>query len=173
MPTYGAKDLIKGYTLDENQAKVPIPADVMDQVAITIEDVRGELRDYPHLNELVRYELTDDEYCNCVVDAIAEFNAAPPMFTQYGPKDFPDRKLLEDMAVAGALQKLYTWHARQQWSAQDAGLQVPIHEQWQPLLQIARHEEARNDDRMNKLKARLNVANGWSGVGSPGGWGWL
>jgi len=173
MPVYRAKDLVKGYTLDQDGNKVAIPDAEMAEVAVTITDVRDELRDWPALNEISRYELSDNEYATCILNAVAEFNAHGPMFTQFGVKDFPDRELLNAMATANALQRLHRWHERQQWSASDAGLQIPLHEAWQGLMQDSRDEERRNDQRMNELKQRLNIAAGWGdGVGSPLGYGY-
>lgn len=173
MATYTAKDLIKGYTLDAQGQEVPVPAGEMAQVAVTIEHLRDELRDRPHLNEITKQELTDDEYADCVINAIAQFNGHGPMFTQFDAKDFPHRDLLIRLSVVKALKRLYRWHSRQQWSIEDAGLRVPLHEAWQPLMTDAREEERDCRDLMNELKQRMNIAAGWGeGVGSPLGWGY-
>ena len=77
--------------------------------------------------------------------------------------------MLLDAAVYESLQQLYMWHARNQFSASDAGLEVPIHEQWQPLMQIAENMRAKLDLRMDRLKTQINIAQalGGAGVSSP------
>lgn len=137
-------------------------------VAVSVDMVRKRLRDFPKYNELVRQELSDEEYVDCILRGMNDFNMLPPFQSQYSAYDFPDHYMLLDAAVYEALQVLVIWHARNQFSASDAGLQVPIHEQWQPLMQIATLLRTRLDDRMAKLKAQINIANGFgSGVYSP------
>jgi len=141
------------------------------RVAVTVKMVRDQLRDYPKYNEIVKYELTDDEIADNIINAIAEFNAASPYMSNFDPKNFPDRKLLLDMSIVECLEILYTWHARNQFSASDAGLQIPIHEQWEPLMRISETMRLRTDRRVKELKTQLNIRNGWGdGVGSPIGW---
>jgi hypothetical protein len=163
-----ALELVMG----KDSAGVALSASLMATVAVTVNTVRKNLRDFPRFNELVREELSDEEIADCILDMIAEFNGLPPFFSQFGPQDFPDRKLLQDKAVAECIERLFLWHARNQFSASDSGLQVPIHEQWQPLMQISTMMDQRNDKKCDRLKAMLNISNGFGGgVGSPIGLG--
>lgn len=140
------------------------------RVCVTVEMVRDTLRDHERFNEIVRQDLTDDEYADIIIKCLADFNAMRPFFSNFGPLDFPDRSLLLDWATAESLKRLYMWHARNQFSASDAGLQIPIHEQWQPLLQIERmlREEVRL--RSKELKTSMNISGGWGGNFSPLWW---
>lgn len=137
-------------------------------VAVSVDMVRGKLRDFPKYNELVHQELEEHEYVEAIMRGMNDFNLLPPFVSSYTAYDFPDHYMLLDAAVYECLMMLSIWHARNQFSATDAGLQVPIHEQWQPLLQIATMLRARVDERMAKLKTQLNIANGFGGgVFSP------
>lgn len=166
MPT--VREFLKGRLADDTE----IAANLMATVTVTVADVRRNIRDLPRFNEIVRQELSDDEIADAIMDAIAEFNAAPPMFTQEGVHNFPSRKLLQDMAVVECMERLILWHARNQFSAEDSGVQVPIHEQWQPIKIIADQMEAKCQQAMKELKTMLNLRNGWGGMGSPLGFGW-
>lgn len=142
------------------------PGDV--PVVITVEMLRDQLRDLPRWNEIMKQDLSDDEYADVIIKVIADFNAMPPMFSNFGPTNFPDRSMMIDWASAEALKKLYIWHARNQWSATDAGLSVPIHEQWEPLLRISEMLKNEAKERAKLLKTQFNIAGGWgAGVGSP------
>lgn len=140
-------------------------------VVVTVDAVKDQLRDYAKFNELVRQELTDDEYAQCILKSIVDFNSMPPFRATFLPEDFPDNSSLLDMATAEALKRLYLWHARNQWSAQDAGVTVPIHEQWQPLLQIAETLKAEAKQQLKVIKTQMNLKRGWGGVSSPLRWG--
>lgn len=140
-------------------------------VVVTVKMVRDRLRDYPKYNELIEQDLTDEEYVENILRGINDFNMLSPFISSYSAYDFPDRYMILDAAVYESLQQLYLWHARNQFSATDAGLQVPIHEQWQPLMQIAENLRAKLDARMSKLKTQINIAQAMggaaSGVNSP------
>jgi hypothetical protein len=138
------------------------------QAVVTIEKLRNELRDLPNFNEVSPRDLSDDELEEALVDAMIDFNERPPMDTWYGPVDFPDRRWLLDQAVINAVKKLVLWHARNQNSASDAGVQVPVHEQWKPLLDIMQIMKGENDQRVALKKAQINIKRGWgAGAGSP------
>lgn len=140
---------------------------------VSIEDIRNEIRDKEGFNEISKLELKDEEIADEIVQAIDDFNMLPPFFSQYGLFDFPDRILLINMGVENCLSILIKWHARNQFSASDAGLEVPIHEQWQGLQQLVDRMSTKNEDRAQKLKTMLNIQRGWGGgVGSPIGWGY-
>ena len=128
-------------------------------VVMDVPRVRKRMRDLPKFNEVIEQDLTDDEYADCIIRTIADFNMLSPFISLYTAYDFPDQYMIFDGAIYEALQLLYIWHARNQFSATDAGLQVPIHEQWQPLMQIAERLRGRLDVRMVKLKTQLNIAN--------------
>ena len=132
-------------------------------VVMDVPRVRKRLRDLPQFNEITEQDLTDDEYADCIMRTIADFNMLSPFISTYSAYDFPDQYMIYDGAVYEALQLLYIWHARNQFSATDAGLQIPIHEQWQPLMQIAERLRTRLDIRMVKLKTQLNIANAMGG----------
>lgn len=137
-------------------------------VVLTVPMLRDQLRDTANFNEVFKEDLTDDEYVDVIIKSISAFNAMPPIFTNYGPTDFPDRSMIMDWATGEALKKLVLWHVRNQWSASDSGVTVPIHEQWQPLLQISNMmiAEAKQDAKL--LKTQINIMGGWgAGVGSP------
>ena len=139
-----------------------------DKLVVSVEDIRKRLRDLPKYNEIVRQELSDDELAEAILDMIMDFNALPPFVGTYDPFTFPDRKLLIDLSIIEAIGRLAIWHARNTFSASDSGLQVPVHEQWQPLQGIAGALQARTDRRADRLKAMLNVQRGWGdGVSSP------
>lgn len=170
---YSYREMVRGYVLKaDGSPGDKLPKEVMALVLVTIDQVKGELRDIELLNEITRQELTDEEYVDCIADAFDTFNVAPPFESYWGPADIPDRALLVDMAACEALKRLIRWHARNQFSASDAGLQIPIHEQWQPLRAILREDQADCDARLKALKGRLNIARGWgAGIGSPLGFG--
>lgn len=128
--------------------------------------LRNRLRDLPKFNEIVRQELSDEEYAGNIIRTISDFNFRPPFISQYSAYDFPDQYMIFDGAVYESLQQLYIWHARNQFTATDAGLQVPIHEQWQPLMQIAERMRDRLDVRMDRLKTQLNIAQAMGGSDS-------
>lgn len=138
---------------------------------IHVSDVRDQLRDYEGFNEVVRKEAEDDEYAKAIIKVLADFNALPPYMSNYGPENFPDRGLLMDWSAAQILKSVYIWHARNQWSATDAGLQIPLHEQWQGLQAIGRELMADARDRAKNLKTMLNIKRGFGpGVNSPLWW---
>jgi hypothetical protein len=138
---------------------------------IHVSDVRDQLRDYPEFNEIVRKEAEDEEYAKAIIKVMASFNAMSPFDSGYGPKDFPDRSLLMDWSAAQVLRQVYTWHARNQWSASDAGLQVPLHEQWEGLQRIAEGLMAEAKQTARELKTRLNIKRGFGrGVNSALWW---
>lgn len=146
--------------LDESSAAV-----------VHVNDIRDALRDYPQFNEVVRQEAEDDEYAKVILKVMADFNGMMPFMSNYGPRDFPDRGLLIDWAAGEALKRVYTWHARNQWSASDAGLQVPLHEQWQGLMAIADRQLAEAKSRAKELKTMLNIRRGMGrGIHSPLWW---
>jgi hypothetical protein len=130
-------------------------------LAVNVPMLRRRLRDYAQFNELFEQIVTDDELADCIIDSIADFNGLSPFFGTYDARDFPDRKLLLDTATCEALQRLVFWHAQNQFSASDAGLQIPIHEQWQGLMQIEQMLRARTEQRAARLKAQLNVQRAW------------
>ena len=138
-------------------------------VAVHVPMLRARLRDLPKFNEIIAQDLTDQEYLENILRAMNDFNLRPPFISNYAAYDFPDRYMLLDAAVYESLQQLYMWHARNQFSASDAGLEVPIHEQWQPLMQIAENMRAKLDLRMDRLKTQINIAQalGGAGVSSP------
>jgi hypothetical protein len=137
-------------------------------LAVNVPMLRRRLRDYAQFNEIFEQVMTDDELADAIVDSIADFNALPPFMGDYDERTFPDRKLLLDTATCEALQRLVLWHAQNQFSASDAGLQIPIHEQWQGLMQIEQMLRARSEQRAARLKAQLNVQRAWGpGVSSP------
>ena len=141
--------------------------------SVAIQDIRNEIRDIEGMNEISRLELTDHEIADEIVQALDEFNMAPPFFANYGVDNFPDRVLLINMSMQNCLEILIRWHARNQFSATDAGLEIPIHEQWQPIQAIVDRLDAKNDKKMAQLKTMLNIQRGWGGgVGSPIGWGY-
>ena len=130
-------------------------------LAVNVPMLRRRLRDYAQFNELFEQIVTDDELADCIIDSIADFNGLSPFFGTYDARDFPDRKLLLDTSTCEALQRLVFWHAQNQFSANDAGLQIPIHEQWQGLMQIEQMLRARTEQRAARLKAQLNVQRAW------------
>jgi hypothetical protein len=139
----------------------------VDGVVVTVEAVKNQLRDSAKFNELVRQELSDDEYAQVILKCIVSFNVMPPFQCSCLPLDFPDNSSLMDWATAEAFKKLYIWHVRNQWSASDAGTQVPIHEQWEPLLKVSEMLKAEALANLKLLKTQINVSRGWGGVWSP------
>lgn len=139
--------------------------------AVTVEQLRNQLRDKPQFNEVWPEVWSDEELADAIIDAIADFNGAPPIDTSFDHKDFPDRKLLMDMSVAQALEELILWHARLQNTTSDAGLQVNIHEQWAGLQTILDRMNVRIEKRVADKKNQINIKRGWGGVGSALRWG--
>ena len=139
--------------------------------AVTVEQLRSQLRDKPQFNEVWPECWSNAELADAIIDAIADFNGSPPIDTSFNHKDFPDRKLLMDLSVVQALEEVIIWQARNQSSANDAGLQVTIHEQWTGLQTIVDRMNARNEKRVADKKNQINIRRGWGGVGSALGWG--
>jgi len=135
--------------------------------AVTVEQLRSQLRDRPQFNEVWPECWSDGDLAGCIIDAIADFNGSPPIDTGFDHLNFPDRKLLTDMAVVQALEEVIIWHARNQNSTTDAGLQINIHEQWQGLQAIVDRLTPRIDKRVADKKNQINIARGWGGVRSP------
>jgi hypothetical protein len=137
-------------------------------LCVTAPMLRKKIRDLPRYNEIVKHELSDDELVQAIIDAIASFNGMSPFFSSYSSEDFPDRSLLLEMSICEAYDQLVLWHGRQELNVQDAGLQVPIHENWKPIAAIVDRIRVRTADRAAKLKTQLNVQRALGGgVSSP------
>lgn len=140
-----------------------------------ISEVRGYLRDFAELNQLIAGEETSDrmiQYCVCM--AIDEFNTSPPL-SAFTVGNFPSRNILVNLTVCHILTSVGILKSRNRLSYSDSGFSVDTETQddryarWITLLRTQLNSQ------IMRLKVALNIQGGYgASLGSEYGWinGW-
>lgn len=131
---------------------------------LTIEEVREYVSDRAPNNLLLDKEEFSSSLISLSMDlAISDYNMIPP-FSSVSLGTFPSKGLL----MHGTLYYLFTGQsallARNQMSYTDGGLQIPIEERYGLYQQMGAMHQAAFQDGAAKLKAHLNLEEGWGGV---------
>lgn len=134
---------------------------------LTPERLLAYMRDLPGFNETMEQELTPKEVAEAISEALMEFNMWLPIMTAFTAFDFPDYVLLRDLATDHCLNRLVIWHGRNYNTANDAGVQINVHENVALVDGFRQANRASAERKMINWKVFYNINGGWGGVGSP------
>jgi hypothetical protein len=133
---------------------------------LTVLEIREFVSDYSQNNRLLDGEEFSDTFITLCRDmAIDEWNMLPPAASN-DITNFPSKSLL----LYGTLWKMYDGKAallaRNFFSFSDGGIQVPVEERVQLYTGLAQQYQANFVSTAAKLKAQINVNQGWGSVSS-------
>lgn len=144
----------------------------MDQF---ISEVRGYLRDFSELNQLIAGEETSDrmiQFCVCL--AIDEFNTLPPL-SSYIVSNFPSRNILLQLTICHILTSVGILKSRNRLAYNDSGFSVDTESQDDRYVRWISLIRSQLNAQIRQLKTALNIADGYgASLGSEYGWihGW-
>lgn len=134
--------------------------------AITADEIREYLQDFPELNLLLDKEDFGNGYINlCITLAADEFNAIPPR-SSYSAISFPSKSILFQGTLWQMFQGKAALAARNTLSYTDGGLQIPIEEKYEIYSNLANTFKANFIESAKLLKIHMNMESGWGSISS-------
>lgn len=137
---------------------------------VKADDIRDLWKDYPEFQEIFPDLISNLDYDKAIARAIVDFNAIPPM-TIFSPSFFPDEWLLLNKSFIEVLETILYYHANNHFSGTSAGVQIPVHEQFQALIPLKDRLQMKVEKREERLKRNINIQNGFGGTSHYEAWG--
>ena len=130
-----------------------------------IHTVRLYMRDYPHLNRLVKGEESSDRMIAwAIMDFLSDFAGTPPNLGYYALEDLLDR-YYQAFAVRGTvvalLESVLILQARNHLNFSDGGLSVGVSDKAPLLLQIRQQLASKYEQQKMQIKVALNIEQAW------------
>lgn len=129
--------------------------------------VRAKLRDYPQLNRLTAgSEHSDRQIALALVEALADWNATPPLLDDVTFADHPSIPLLIDRAIVSLLYSLGLLQTRNQLRYSDGqGQQVSVSDKGDSYRAWAAMFEQSYENKKQRIKIAQNLGGGLNGSG--------
>jgi hypothetical protein len=130
------------------------------------------MRDYPHLNRLIRGEENSNRLIAwAVVDFLSDFSGTPPLLGQYSLEQLLDMgfaSLARYGTAVALIQSIGFLQTRNQLNFSDGGINVAINDKSPMLMQWLDRMQSKYEQDKIKLKVALNIngITGERGVGS-------
>lgn len=133
---------------------------------LTTSKVRAYIHDFSSGNYLLDGEEFSDSSIELAMElALSDYNTITPL-SNLAPSQFPSKSLL----MYGTLGHLYLGKsahlARNTMSYSDGGLQIPVEERMELYTSLSSSYFAQFKQLGERLKAQLNVEDGWGSVAS-------
>jgi hypothetical protein len=143
-----------------------------DKFNAFIQTMRLWMRDYPHLNRLIRGEESSNRLIAwAVVDFLSDFNGTPPLLGQYTLEQMLDMgfaSLARYGTAIALIQSVGFLQTRNQLNFSDGGINVAINDKTPMLIQWLDRMQSKYEQDKIKVKVSLNINNilGEAGVHS-------
>lgn len=143
-----------------------------DKFNAFIQMMRLWMRDYPHLNRLIRGEESSNRLIAwAVVDFLSDFNGTPPLLGQYTIEQMIDMgfsSLCRYGTAIALIQSVGFLQTRNQLNFSDGGINVAVSDKSPMLWQWLDRMQSKYEQDKIKLKVSLNIngITGERGVGS-------
>ena len=133
---------------------------------IWVDGLRNFLRDLPELNILLdgMFESTDEQLADAWGRALVDWNNTEPVIQAVTFRAHPAKYTLFQKAIAEALKSISVFHARNELSYSDGGVQYNIndkHRNFQPI--IDRYEQQYEQQKV-MIKSHINMDAAWGHV---------
>ena len=138
-------------------------------MSLTAEKIRKLIKDESDLNILLEHTLqSGDPLIESAIEmAVSDFNALPPIGTNYSAANIPSISIL----FHGVLYYLMNSEAQRQlrnqvtYTAQ--GLSAPLDDKFQQYLHLAQFYKQLFESHASRLKQAINMSNAWGHISSP------
>lgn len=126
---------------------------------ITPNDLRLILMDYGIYNiPLYKEELTEEQLWKCIEWGAQSFNELPPRIsTKYTIENFPDKRLLLDLATIEALKLTALKELRGEMQYNDGGIQSSINYKFPQFSSLRQELEQKTAQEASTIKRSYNV----------------
>lgn len=157
--------------MSELQGTSSIPG-LSDTFNAFINMMRLWMRDYPHLNRLIRGEESSNRLIAwAVVDFLSDFNGTPPLLGQYTIDQLTEMgftSLCRYGTAVALIQSVGFLQTRNQLNFSDGGINVAINDKSPMLMQWLDRMQNKYEQDKIKVKVSLNINGivGEHGVGS-------
>jgi len=132
-----------------------------DKFNAFINMMRLWMRDYPHLNRLIRGEESSNRLIAwAVVDFLSDFNGTPPLLGQYTIEQLMDMgftSLCRYGTAVALIQSVGFLQTRNQLNFSDGGINVSIDDKSPLLLQWLDRMQIKYEQDKIKVKVSLNI----------------
>ena len=125
---------------------------------LTLDRIRGRLRDFPEINDSGRYEWPMKEIIQAILDPIEYYNETPPYSDAFTVSNFPYRQRYLDAVVSRLMICQAHGLLRNQFTVQGEGVQMDNRDRNARIMQVA--DQLWNDYRqfVHADKSRRNAA---------------
>jgi hypothetical protein len=145
-------------------AQVPVPGQLMDNIAAIVQMVRMYTRDYPELNRLIEGEESSDRMIVwALIDVLDDFNSTPPPLN-FNLNQIP-KSIIRYGVVSVLLESVMLLAIRNQLPYSDGGINVNIDKVGQ-LMQVRQMMNASYEQKKREYKISANIAAGYGEIAS-------
>lgn len=121
--------------------------------------LRTFIRDKKELNSLLgnRFENSDDELKQAIMQALMDFNMTPPMIGRFTLATHPNKYLLIQCAAMQAMMSSGIWHSREHMPSADGGTSADDHAKSAEYSSWMQQFYADYERKKSDLKTALNI----------------